>query len=298
MSVQPMQSRTPLPEAELRSLLLEYRKENWEGIQLPDIQRSIVEATLLADSCHPLRVAETYVAITPASRILDLGSGVGSFVVACRERGLKAFGLEPDKIGTGAKITSIEIARRRLCAPVFVNGIGEHLPFPNSYFDVVVMNQVIEHVMDQEQVIQEAARILRPGGVIYIACPNYLRPYEPHYKIRWFPLLPKAIGRAYLRFKGRSPAMLNQITYTTNARLSELLTSLGPDFEFIDIHQQQFLEKRSSGSFAARSTRIITWMTRLPAIGGLLLRIVLKYASLTEGGCEMVVLKRASASIR
>jgi|GEM_PF-1486287 len=293
------QTRTlanPLSESELRALLLEYRSENWRGIQLPETQRKVVEDTIRGDAGGPLRLLANYIPISADSRILDLGAGVGSFVVACRDGGLQAFGLEPDKIGAGARITSIQIARRRLSDPVFVNGIGEQLPFRENFFDVIVMNQVIEHVIDQKSVIAEAGRILRPGGAIYVACPNYLRFYEPHYKIRWAPLLPKPLGRLYLRLKGRSPAMINQITYTTNARLRKLLTSLGPEFEVIDVHCEQFLKKRAEDAFAAPSTRFIARMTKPPLLGNFLLWLVLKFGSLTEGGCEMVVLRKPRAS--
>jgi len=281
-----------LSDSALRELLLEYRRENWKGIQSPDTQASVVDQLLHGDAEGPLRQLEAYVPLTAETRILDLGSGVGTFVVACRRRGLQAFGLEPDRIGQGAQITAIQIARKRLALSVFVNGIGEALPFADSSFDVVVMNQVIEHVDSQSAVIREAARVTREGGAIYLACPNYLRFYEPHYKILWFPLLPRFIGRAYLRLRGRSSAMLNQITYTTNRRLRKLLAVLGPEFIVFDLHREQFMKKRADGSFAASSTRLISKATHLPLIGGLLLTAVLRYASLAEGGCEIIVLRR------
>jgi SAM-dependent methyltransferase len=278
-------------DSELRALLLEYRRENWKGIQPEATQRLIVEEIIHGDAEGPLRQVEPYVAISD-SRILDLGSGVGSFVVACRRRGLRAFGLEPDRIGQGAKITSIQIARERLVTPVFVSGVGERLPFPDACFDLVVMNQVIEHVADQTIVVREAARVVREGRVIYVACPNYLRFYEPHYKIFWMPLLPKVLGRIYLRLRGRSPAMLNQLTYTTNGRLRKLLTELGPDYTVLDLHREQFLKKRSGAGFAARSTRLVVKLTRLPIVGPAVLSAVLKYGSIAEGGCEMGVIRK------
>jgi SAM-dependent methyltransferase len=287
---------TPISEPELRALLLEYRKQNWRGIQLPETQRTIVEETIRGDALGPLRVVEQYVPVSASSRILDLGSGVGSFVVACRQRGLQAFGLEPDKIGAGgARITSIEIARQRIAVPCFVNGLGEQLPFHDECFDVIVMNQVIEHVADQGEVLREASRILRVGGALYIACPNYLRFYEPHYKIRWFPLLPKRLGRLYLRLRGRSSAMLDQITYTTNARLKELLSRLGPEFEIFDVHREQFLRKRTARAFLARSTRLVASLSRLPVVGSTFLWLVLRYWAIAEGGCEMLVLRKPKA---
>ncbi len=298
MNDQPTQGAVPIAESELRAFLLEYRRENWDGIQPEATQRQIVEELIHGDAEGLLRQVQPYVAISSASRILDLGSGVGSFVVACRRRGLRAFGLEPDRIGQGAKITSIQIARRRLIASVFVSGLGEGLPFPDACFDLVVMNQVVEHVSDQSGVVREAARVVRDGGVIYLACPNYLRFYEPHYKILWAPLLPKTLGRIYLGLRGRSPAMLNQLTYTTNARLRRLLAALGPDYTVLDLHRELFLRKRSAGGFAARSTRLVARLTQLPVVGPLVLWAVLTYGSITEGGCAMLVLRKPKAAAR
>lgn len=286
----------PLTDAELRALLLEYRRENWRGIQPEATQKEIVEDLIHGDAEGPLRQVSPYIAISNQSRILDLGSGVGTFVVACRRRGLQAFGLEPDRIGQGANITAIQIARRRLVSPVFANGVGESLPFGDASFDLVVMNQVVEHVADQRAVVREAARVVREGGVIYIACPNYLRFYEPHYKILWAPLFPKPLARLYLRLRRRSPAMLNQLTYTTNGRLRRLLARLGPDYVVLDTHREQFLQKRSANQFASNSTRLVAKLTRFPVIGPLVLWAVLKYASITEGGCEMLVLRKSKVT--
>jgi SAM-dependent methyltransferase len=292
MNDQPTPGVIPISDAELRALLLEYRRENWLGIQPEATQQQIVEDLIHGDAEAPLRQVEPYVAISADSRILDLGSGIGSFVASCRRRGLRAFGLEPDRIGQGAKITSIQIARRRLAAPVFVSGVGEGLPFPNGCFDLVVMNQVIEHVADQSTVVREAARVVRQGGAIYIACPNYLCFYEPHYKIFWLPLLPKTLGRTYLRLRGRSPAMLDQLTYTTNRRLRKLLAALGPEYTALDLHREQFLRKLAGGGFAARSTQLVAKLMHLPLFGRLVLWAVLKYGSIVEGGCAWMVLRK------
>ncbi len=298
MTDQPSMIAFPISDSELRELLLEYRRENWKGIQLDAVQRQIVEELLHGDAASPLQHVEPRVEISSGSRILDLGSGVGSFVVACRRRGLRAFGLEPDRIGQGAKITSIQIARRRLSAPVFVSGVGEGLPFPDGCFDFVVMNQVIEHVADQFMVLREATRVVRVGGAVYVACPNYLCFYEPHYRIFWLPLLPKIVGRIYLRLRGRSPAMLEQLTYTTNGRLRKLFAALGPDYLVLDIHREQFLRKRAAASFVAKSTRLVASITRLPLVGPVVLASILAYGSISERGCEMLLIRKPKVAAK
>ncbi len=93
---------------------------------------------------------------------------------------------------------------------------GESIPLPPQSVDLVVSLQVLEHVRNPEQVLAEAWRVLRPGGHFYLACENYLAFWEPHYCVPWLPLMPKPLGRLYLRLLGRSPAFLvESITYTT-----------------------------------------------------------------------------------
>lgn len=287
-----IQRSAPLSHSELRALLLEYRRENWQGIQTPEWQQQIVDAVLRDDGEEVLQKIAAFCHIPPDARLLDVGSGVGSFVVGCRRRGLKAFGVEPDRIGHGAQLTSIQIARRRLEDQVFAVAMGESLPFPDRSFDVVTMNQVIEHVSDQRAVLHEAVRVVKEGGVVYIGCPNYLYFFEPHYKIRWFPLLPKSLGRWYLRLRGRNPILLNQLTYTTNARLRALLDELGTGHRVIDLHREQFLRKCKDMSFASRRAQIVARMTLVPGLGRLVAWAALQFLRVSEGGCEMLILRQ------
>jgi SAM-dependent methyltransferase len=166
------------------------------------------------------------------------------------------------------------------------------LPFAEQSFDLVTMNQVLEHVSDQASVLREAARVVKAGGAIYIACPNYLRLYEPHYKIFWLPMLPKFMGRAYLRLRGRDPVMLDQLSYTTNARLRRLFSELGDEYQSVDLHARGFLAKCLRGSFARRWVRTAAKMMKLPLIGNVLQRAVLRFLALREGGSEFVIVRR------
>jgi SAM-dependent methyltransferase len=285
------QVTTLLTEPELRALLERYRRENWRGIQTAEWQARIVDQTVEDNGEATFDQLTGVWSFPENATILDIGSGVGAFVLACRRRGLRAFGIEPDRIGLGGSPTSIQIARRRIYRQVFAAATGEDLPFSDRSFDLVTMNQVVEHVSDQNAVLKEAARVLKPGGAIYIACPNYLRFYEPHYKIFWFPLLPKFLGRFYLRARGRSPALLNQITYTTNSRLRTLAEGLGYQYATIDLHREKFLEKCQHGSFLSLRARIMNRMARLPAIGCVIRWAALRFLSWTEGGVEMVVVR-------
>jgi SAM-dependent methyltransferase len=281
----------PISDSELRTLLTAYRRENWQGIQTREYQSQVIEAMLLDGEPDVLRRIAPYWKLPPGALILDVGSGVGGFVVACRRRGLAAFGVEPDRIGQGSKLTSIEIARRRMDTPVFAAATGEQLPFCEKTFDLVVLNQVIEHVSDQEAVLREAFRVVKPEGAVYVACPNYLRFFEPHYRVSYFPLLPKPLGSWYLRLRGRNPVLLEQLTYTTNRRVRRLLGGLGAG-RVIDLNSEQFIRKCQEGSFASARARMVGRLARLPGLGRLMKRAVVAYIRLREGGSEFVTLPR------
>lgn len=105
------------------------------------------------------------------ARILDIGCGLGVYVRKFQEFSREAYGIDIDakRLQQGAATT-----------PGLMLGVGEHLPFESGSFDVVVLNEVIEHVTDDEATMREAARILRPGGHVVIYAPNRLYPFETH----------------------------------------------------------------------------------------------------------------------
>jgi SAM-dependent methyltransferase len=51
----------------------------------------------------------------------------------------------------------------------YVQGSGEHLPFPRSVFDVIVSYLSLIDIADFRSAIREAARVLRPGGFLLVA---------------------------------------------------------------------------------------------------------------------------------
>jgi SAM-dependent methyltransferase len=105
------------------------------------------------------------------ARILDIGCGLGVYVRKFREFSDRVCGIDidPKRLREGARTT-----------PGLMLAVGEHLPFPDNSFDVIVMNEVIEHVTDDAATMREALRAIRPGGHIAIYAPNRLYPFETH----------------------------------------------------------------------------------------------------------------------
>jgi SAM-dependent methyltransferase len=106
--------------------------------------------------------------------------------------------------------------------------VGEAIPLASESIDVIVSHQVLEHVQNPKQVIEEAFRVLKPGGYFYFAYANYFSFREQHYRVFWLPLLPKFLGAAYLRLRGRNPQFLMEsVTYTTFHGVRRILGKLG-----------------------------------------------------------------------
>lgn len=104
--------------------------------------------------------------------ILDVGCGIGTYVRRFREFSPRAYGID----------VSTERLRDARAKGVdrLVAAAGEALPFADRVFDVVVFNEVIEHVRDDRESLRDALRVLGPAGHVVIFAPNRLYPFETH----------------------------------------------------------------------------------------------------------------------
>jgi SAM-dependent methyltransferase len=104
-------------------------------------------------------------------QVLENGCGVGTYIERLAPRGGTVFGLE------------YELSRAKKAHEQhehILGAAGEHLPFPDNSFDLVLSNEVIEHVLDDRAAIQEIVRTLKPGGRLALFCPNRGYPFETH----------------------------------------------------------------------------------------------------------------------
>jgi SAM-dependent methyltransferase len=104
-------------------------------------------------------------------RVFVDGCGVGMYLARLAEEACQAVGLDIE----------LERAREagRLAGRV-VCGAGERLPFPADTFDLVLSHEVLEHVGDDRQTVEEIVRALKPGGRLVLFVPNRGYPFETH----------------------------------------------------------------------------------------------------------------------
>ena len=117
-----------------------------------------------------LALIRTYAPLE-GQRILDVGCGLGVYVKKMRAFSQEVYGVDVD---------SEKVAEASQTLPHIHLAPAEKLPFPDGFFDVVLLHEVIEHVEDDRQAILEAHRVIKRGGRIVIFAPNRLYPLETH----------------------------------------------------------------------------------------------------------------------
>jgi SAM-dependent methyltransferase len=130
--------------------------------------------------------------------VLDIGSGYGHIAAEYARHCRSVVGLEPTR-------EPFEAAQR-LAADLpglsFRHQRVEQLEEVDRY-DLIVLDNVYEHLPDQADALDRIDRALRPGGVVYLLMPNRLWPIEAHYLLPFLSWLPLRVASAYLRLTGR-----------------------------------------------------------------------------------------------
>ena len=163
-------------------------------------------------------------------RLLNVGCGTGGFNLVVEEAGARPVGVDAD-----AEAIAICALKQEKGGGAFVRAAAERLPFPDGTFDVVYCFSSIEHVESVEESVAEMVRVTRRGGLIYVHTPNAWSWYEGHYKLLWAPFLPAALGRLYLRARGRPSEYLATLRRLTPGGMRRAFARAGlRDLRFHD----------------------------------------------------------------
>lgn len=127
------------------------------------------------------RQAEMLAAVAPAqSRLLvvDVGCGDGM----CTQVIQKFCDALPDVtariIGFDWSMSALNQAQTRGIPVVRASADDGALPLPGSSVDIVIMSELIEHLVDPDSTLDEALRVLRPGGSLLLSTPNLAAWYN------------------------------------------------------------------------------------------------------------------------
>ncbi len=207
------------------------------GNEARDRKALAIWLTLL-QSCGP-RVAE--------GAWLDVGCGSGGIAatLATKVRHVTGVDPEPWEAWTEAMTTH---ANLKLIVGAFDRDVP---PIPDASIDVVVCNQVYEHVGDPIALVRNIHRVLVPGGACYFAGPNLLWPVEPHVFWPFVHWLPRRFAQASMRGLGSRHAHELDARSWPYWRLTGAFRDMG--FEFTGaIRERIHAQAKISHSIVAR----------------------------------------------
>lgn len=116
--------------------------------------QTVFESTALANQKAILE----FLIPQPGSKLLDCGCADGTFTleVAHQLKAGETFGVE--------YVPELAEICRQKGVRVSTKNLNEGLDYPSDYFDVVLSNQVIEHLVETDLYVREVLRVLKPGG--------------------------------------------------------------------------------------------------------------------------------------
>lgn len=160
------------------------------------LSHAILDADSRYAKARKIAILSGFTAPQEGARMLEAGCGSGYIASYFSKLG---FGSE------GTFATDICDERQIKDGYEFRQVDNTILPFPDSHFDLIVTNHVIEHVGDlaeQERHLREIHRCLKADGTLYFAVPNKWRLLEAHYNLPLLSWLPQGLADQYIRLRG------------------------------------------------------------------------------------------------
>lgn len=161
--------------------------------------------------------------------VLDVGCGDAGALIAFAEQGAKCAGIE-------CFDTSLERGRLRAADHgVEVDlrkGVAESIPYPDATFDLVMLDNVLEHVTDRPLTLREVKRVLKPGGLLYMVTPKPFSLYslwnDPHYDLAGLVLMPRSMQIWYFeKIRGGGKGTYDVGVIPTRRKIRQLLDEAG-----------------------------------------------------------------------
>lgn len=127
-------------------------------------------------------------------RVLDIGCNAGTQAILWAEAGHRVTGLDVNK-------PLVEVARERAQSAgldvQFDLGTATRLPYADGSMDVCLMLELLEHVQDWESCVNEAVRVLAPGGLLYLSTTNALCPVQQEFNLPLYSWYPSPLKRHF-----------------------------------------------------------------------------------------------------
>ena len=169
--------------------------------------------------------------------VLDLGCGTGWFSAGLKEAGADVVGVDLDLD---------DVREARVNDRVVLQGDGRQMPFADSTFDGVFCSNLLEHTPDPGRILSDCARVVRPGGWIYMSWTVWFGPWGGHAIAPFHYFGPRLGLRLYTALRG-APKGKNlpfERLWPTHVGQVLDLVELNGDLELVDAHPRYWPSQR------------------------------------------------------
>jgi len=180
--------------------------------------------------------------------IVDVGCSGGIISDELRKRGARMVGLDIDVPGLIKARDRFAESASFLCAD------SERMPLANASADVLICNQIYEHVVDPQRLFTELHRVVKRDGMLYLGLGNRLGVMEPHYRLPFLSWVPRRLAHRYVRAFGRAEHYHE--AFTTWSGLKRLCGNLY-------VWNYTYSVLTDPGTFAAGDV-VPGWATKVP----------------------------------
>jgi len=177
-----------------------------------------------------LALAERNGIPTGRLQVLDIGCGAGTQCHLWAQEGHRVQGLDVN--GPLIELAR-ERARRAGLSIAFELGTATDLPYADASMDVCLLPELLEHVVDWQACIDEAVRVLKPDGLLYLSTTNRLCPIQQEFNLPGYSWYPAFIKHKIERLAVTTrPDLVNHAKYPavhwfTSDQLSGYLSARG-----------------------------------------------------------------------
>jgi SAM-dependent methyltransferase len=189
------------------------------------------------------------------AEVLDFGSGDGGFSAAFAEAGanVTALDLDPARLRRAqALFQDFKLNVRAVIEPDY----GDSLPAQS--FDIIICTDVIEHVDSFPRLARSHARLLRPGGRLYVSVPNrFSIPNlisDPHFSLAGVSTLGRGLGEWYVVSLRRRAANYHVNRLLGWGEAHRLYRDAGIELECVS--EQEFRRRLQSGAYSSPAKRM------------------------------------------
>jgi len=162
---------------------------------------------------------ESFRKIKKGGRLLDIGCAFGMFLKAASKY-YNCYGVEISQYASDyAKAQGLNV----------FNGTVERARYPDNYFDIVNMVEIIEHLSDPKQTLSEIHRILKPDGILIIKTSNIESLYAKSKGGDWDYILPGHLCYFSIKTLSKILALVGfqTINITKKMNVKELIKNFG-----------------------------------------------------------------------